>query len=124
MCARPPAWPPAVNPLVMHYTFVLLSNLYGREVNVWSPATEVSAVTLLLPAALLVCAALSTPAARCLFWPFVEPPIGWLFQPRKEAAPAVTPLTGLIGPAASPLSSQRLWQAPADDLGPECVNQG
>ena len=40
------------NPWAMKLTYTLLSHLYGREVNVWSPATEVSAVALLLPPAL------------------------------------------------------------------------
>ena len=68
------------NPLVMHFTFQLLSNIYGREVNVWSPATQGSAVCLLVPFALLGVVLLSTPGARCVFRLFVEPPTDLLFK--------------------------------------------
>ena len=69
-----------VNPLVMRYTFAVLSYLYGHEINVWSPASDVGAVAMLVPVALLACAALSTPAARWLLWALVEPPTGLLFK--------------------------------------------
>jgi len=91
---RSPTLPPpllsapflAVNPLVMHYFFALLSQLYGREVNVWSPATDISVLALVLPMAVLVCAMLSTPAARNLFWLLVEAPyVERLFRSGKEA---------------------------------------
>lgn len=68
------------NPLVMRSAFGTLSSLYGREVNVWSPATAGSAVAMLLPVAFVCTALLSTPPARMLFRLFVEPPIGWLFK--------------------------------------------
>ena len=74
--------------------FELLSSRYGREVNVWSPATEVGAVAWLVPPALLGCAALSTPTSRTLFWPFVEPPVDLLCfgaaDSRSTPAPAAT----------------------------------
>ena len=68
------------NPLVMHFTFQLLSHLYGREVNVWSPATNGSVCLFIIPAVLLICVLLSLPATRCVFSPLVEPPIDRLFQ--------------------------------------------
>ena len=43
-------------------------------VNVWSPATDGTAVLLLIPIALVVCGLLSTRCARRVFWPLVEPP--------------------------------------------------
>lgn len=66
------------NPWVLKTTFDALSAHYGREVTVWSPATDGSVFLLLVPASLLACAALSTPWARVLLWPLVEPPIDWL----------------------------------------------
>jgi hypothetical protein len=66
------------NPWVLKTTFDALSAHYGREVTVWSPATDGSVFFLLIPASLLACAALSTPWARMLLWPLVEPPIDWL----------------------------------------------
>jgi hypothetical protein len=66
------------NPWVLKTTFDALSAHYGREVTVWSPATDGSVFLLLIPASLLACAALSTPWARMLLWPLVEPPIDWL----------------------------------------------
>ena len=70
------------NPLVMRTAFDALSSLYGREVNVWSPATAGSAVAMLLPVAFVCTVLLSTPPTRVLFRLFVEPPIGWLFTDR------------------------------------------
>jgi fucose 4-O-acetylase-like acetyltransferase len=67
------------NPIVMHFTFELLTFVYGREVNVWSPATAVSAVIMLVPSALVICALLSLPATRCIFRLLVEPPTELLF---------------------------------------------
>ena len=67
------------NPIIMHFTFELFSHLYGREVNVWSPATKASALGVVAPVAMLFVAALSTPATRAVFWPLVEPPIDALF---------------------------------------------
>ena len=80
------------NPWVMHYAFDALSSLYGRETNVWSPATDIGAVALLVPFALAACALLSTPAARCLCWPLVEPPTDLLFSlPPATKARGVSP---------------------------------
>ena len=62
------------NPGLMYLVFTGLSRLYGREVNVWSPATDGTAVLLLIPIALVVCGLLSTRCARSVFWPLVEPP--------------------------------------------------
>ena len=45
------------NGIVMHVAFEALSSLYGREVNVWSPATAGSAAAMLLPVA-FVCTVL------------------------------------------------------------------
>jgi len=81
------------NGVVMKYVFDGLSSLYGREVNVWSPATSGSACLMLVPVSLLVCGVLSLPVTRCLFWPFVEPPVRWLFRapdgtpPHASSAP-------------------------------------
>ena len=86
------------NPIVMHFTFELLSSIYGREVNVWSPATAVSVIGMLVPAALLVCALLSTPAARCAFRLLVEPPTDLLF---KRAAAHRQDLEAALGPSSS-----------------------
>ena len=63
----------------MHAAFSYLSEAYGREVTVWRPATEGSAVALLIPSALLVTVLLSLPPTRSLFWVLVEPPTHWLF---------------------------------------------
>lgn len=93
------------NPFVMHGTFTLLSRLYGRETTVWSPATETSAVLLLVPCALLVCAALSTPAARCLLWPLVEPPTDRLFV-RPDGA------SGTASPKEQPAPDSRAGPRP------------
>lgn len=71
------------NPLMMHFAFEFLSQFYGREVNVWSPATDSSAPWFILPVAMLVCALLSTRGTRAVFWPIVEPPIDALFIMRS-----------------------------------------
>lgn len=74
------------NPAVMKFTFLWLSDEYGREVNVWSPATSGRALAFLPLAAAAVCVVLSTPLARWLFWPFVEPPTTALFRRGMERA--------------------------------------
>ena len=79
------------NPLVMHFAFQALSRAYGREVNVWSPATQPSAVAASSLFALIVCVLLSTPAARCAFSWLVEPPISLLCAPLDSAAPPAAP---------------------------------
>ena len=99
----------------------LLSSLYGREVTVWSPATEVGAVAILIVPALLGCAALSTPTARALLWPLVEPPTDCLFR-RAAPTPAPTPPPPSGAPAAAlpevvRLSGERaLYATPADGV--------
>ena len=72
-----------LQPLMMHFAFEFLSQFYGREVNVWSPATDSSAPWFILPVAMLVCALLSTRGTRAVFWPIVEPPIDALFIMRS-----------------------------------------
>ncbi|KAL3911280.1 MAG: hypothetical protein SGPRY_008751, partial [Prymnesium sp.] len=68
------------NPFVMKALFTLFSQMYEREVNVWSPATGGCAVAVLVPIALLVCLLLSTPLSRSLFWVLIEPPLEHLFS--------------------------------------------
>jgi len=90
------------NPWVMKVTFDGLSAYYGREVTVWSPATHGSSFAVLVPASLLVCAALSVPWARTLFWPFVEPPTDRVLfgiRPLPTAADALSAV--VIAPSAS-----------------------
>jgi len=67
------------NPWAMKTAFTVFSQMYGREVNVWSPANGGRAVALLIPVALLACIILSTPLTRALCWPLVEPPTAKLF---------------------------------------------
>ena len=76
----------AVNPFAMHFVFEGLSHLNGRETTVWSPTTDVGTVALLILPALLVVASLSTPAARRLLWPLVEPPLNCFFTRAHELA--------------------------------------
>ena len=93
------------NPLLMKTTFDALSTAYGREVNVWSPATEGWTVCLLAPCALVASALLSLPCCRSLFWPCVEPPIErFLFSaPPAPPPPPASSLVVTAPPAASHL---------------------
>jgi fucose 4-O-acetylase-like acetyltransferase len=79
------------NPLVMHYAFEGLSVVYGREVNVWSPATDASVFGIVVPAALLACALLSSPTSRSLFRLLVEPPTDLFFKSLEESRPDAVP---------------------------------
>lgn len=63
------------NPIAMQLVFDALSSYYRREVNVWSPATDADALTILAPGALLGSVLLSSPPTRLLFWALVEPPL-------------------------------------------------
>jgi len=94
------------NPLAMKLSFDALSEHYGREVTVWSPATEGSAYAVLVPASLLCCAALSTPWTRACLWPLVEPPTERvLFDVDKPAAALSTsPSTRPLVPSLSSVS--------------------
>jgi fucose 4-O-acetylase-like acetyltransferase len=69
------------NAVVMKLGFRHLSAVSGREVNVWAPATDGWAVTsLVLPLSLGVVILLSTPPARWLLWPLIQPPISLLVR--------------------------------------------
>ena len=68
----------------MRKAFEMLSDLYGREVNVWSPADRPSAFAVLAPASLAICALLALPCVRAVCWPLVEPPTHLLFRPPPE----------------------------------------
>mmetsp|Transcript_44852 Transcript_44852/g.117655 ORF Transcript_44852/g.117655 Transcript_44852/m.117655 type:complete len:132 (-) Transcript_44852:82-477(-) len=81
------------NPWIMKTTFDALSCHYHREVTVWSPATDGSAYAALLPAALISCAALSTPWTRAVFWPIVEPPTDRLLFALDTGARATAPIS-------------------------------
>ena len=84
----------------MHATFGALSQMYGHEVTVWSPATHGSAFAILVPAALLATALLSTPAARCLLRVLVEPPTDILFKSVRRGDGTMP--EGVYSPARSP----------------------
>ncbi|KAL1515321.1 hypothetical protein AB1Y20_001952 [Prymnesium parvum] len=98
------------NPFVMKALFTFFSQMYGREVNVWSPATGGGAVALMMPIALLVCVLLSTSASRALFWLLVEPPIERLFSPHRMTRPL--PLGQAVSPAGSCAGSSLHASAP------------
>lgn len=69
------------NGLIMKQGFRHLSAVSGREVNVWSPATDGWAVTsLVLPLSMGVVLVLSTPPVRWLLWPLIQPPLSLLVQ--------------------------------------------
>jgi fucose 4-O-acetylase-like acetyltransferase len=69
------------NALVMKLSFRHLSAISGREVNVWSPATDGWAVSsLVLPLSVGVVAGLSTPPVRWLLWPLIQPPLSPLIR--------------------------------------------
>mmetsp|Transcript_74617 Transcript_74617/g.124466 ORF Transcript_74617/g.124466 Transcript_74617/m.124466 type:complete len:393 (-) Transcript_74617:181-1359(-) len=74
------------NPAVMKLAFDQLSAIYGREVNVWSPADGPGAAAMTLPAALCVCTLLSLPWTRTAFRLLVEPPTDRLFRPIPSPA--------------------------------------
>jgi len=69
------------NAFVMKQAFRHLTSMSGREVNVWSPATDGWAVTsLVLPLSLTVVVLLSTPPIRWLLWPLIQPPLAVLVR--------------------------------------------
>jgi len=101
------------NPLVMHWAFAALSQHYGREITVWSPATDFGACAVLSLVALLVTVLLSLPLTRMLASPLVEPPIHRLFRQT----------TGAVDDAVSKPEDSRSRQGwgPATDATP-CAN--
>ena len=80
------------NPWLMKAVFDAMSSLYGREVNVWSPATAVSGPAIMLVLAMACVGLLSSPLARYLFWPLVEPSLEPLWSKPAESKQPVAPL--------------------------------
>ena len=74
------------NAAVMKLVFNWLSDLSGREVNVWSPADKGWPLLIIVLGSFLVCILLSTPPIRVLFWPLVQPPLHVFLQPRVRNA--------------------------------------